>query len=330
MLGRHSSPPSSCSWRSSICGSWCSRCSCGPARSASRPSETRWRRRSSRQRSPPTRASTTASSRRVCCGARSIPSPGGPADHRVLPGLRRRGRRLRGDHGVEADLLAAGPAGPRGPRPRMVGMKTRMRPHARASRARRVPGVAREAPRQRHRTVRPLCKGPRAQGVDLSPGARRGALHGLDRRRAAQRGRGELQRAFHSSQTQERLEHGQHQALPRAPVRGTRPPAGLQAFETGVKSQYSFESRPGRSSPAYLRRFRSNAPAWAFFEAQPPGYRRTCCFWVMSAKKPETRERRLALLISRSARGEGIPRRKRPWSKPEPGSEHEDPEGIQS
>lgn len=87
-------------------------------------------------------------------------------------------------------------------------------------------------------------------------------------------------------------------------------PAGLRAFETGVKSRYSFESRPSALSPAYLRTFRSHSRAWQFFEALPPGYRRTCCFWVMSAKQPETRERRLGVLIARSARGEGVPRRK--------------------
>ena len=89
-------------------------------------------------------------------------------------------------------------------------------------------------------------------------------------------------------------------------------PAGLSAFETRVKSHYSFESRPRALAPAYLQSFRSNKRAWTFFEAQPPHYRRTCSFWVMSAKQPETRERRLAELISRSERGEGIPPLKRP------------------
>jgi uncharacterized protein YdeI (YjbR/CyaY-like superfamily) len=88
--------------------------------------------------------------------------------------------------------------------------------------------------------------------------------------------------------------------------------AGLSAFEARVKSHYSFESRPRALAPAYLRRFRSNARAWAFFEAQPPWYRRTSSFWVMSAKQLETRDRRLAQLIARSARGEGIPPLKRP------------------
>jgi uncharacterized protein YdeI (YjbR/CyaY-like superfamily) len=89
-------------------------------------------------------------------------------------------------------------------------------------------------------------------------------------------------------------------------------PAGRKAFEARVENQYSFESRPQALASAYLRRFRSHRRAWAFFEAQPPWYRRTCSFWVMSAKLPETRERRLALLVARSQRGEGILPVKRP------------------
>ncbi len=89
-------------------------------------------------------------------------------------------------------------------------------------------------------------------------------------------------------------------------------PAGRKAFDARVKSQYSFESRPQALAPAYLRSFRSNRRAWTFFEAQPPWYRRTCSFFVMSAKQPETRERRLGVLISHSERGAAIPPLKRP------------------
>jgi uncharacterized protein YdeI (YjbR/CyaY-like superfamily) len=84
-------------------------------------------------------------------------------------------------------------------------------------------------------------------------------------------------------------------------------PQGKAAFEAGVKSRYSFESRPQALSPAFVRRFRAHARAWSFFDAQAPWYRRTCSFWVMSAKQPETRERRLARLIALSERGEGVP-----------------------
>jgi len=97
-------------------------------------------------------------------------------------------------------------------------------------------------------------------------------------------------------------------------------PAGRRAFADGVKSRYSFESRPVALAPAYLRRFKSQARAWRHFEAQPPWYRRTSSFWVMSAKKPETRERRLAKLIAHSQRGEGIPPLTRPAARGGTGS----------
>jgi uncharacterized protein YdeI (YjbR/CyaY-like superfamily) len=92
-------------------------------------------------------------------------------------------------------------------------------------------------------------------------------------------------------------------------------PAGLRAFEARVKSRYSFESRARPLAPAYLRRFRSNSRAWSFFAAQPPWYRRVSSFWVMSAKQAETRERRLAVLIARSERQQGIPPLKRPTAR---------------
>ena len=88
-------------------------------------------------------------------------------------------------------------------------------------------------------------------------------------------------------------------------------PAGLAAFNARVKTRYSYESRPQTLAPPYLKRFRANRRAWRFFEAQPPWYRRTSAFWVMSAKQPETRARRLNVLIARSEQQEGIPPLKR-------------------
>ena len=52
--------------------------------------------------------------------------------------------------------------------------------------------------------------------------------------------------------------------------------------------------------------FREDPAAWKLFSAQPPGYRRTASFWVMSAKREETRQRRLAQLIADSRHGERI------------------------
>ena len=83
-------------------------------------------------------------------------------------------------------------------------------------------------------------------------------------------------------------------------------PAGRKAFDVRVKSHYSFESKPQSLSPALQRSFRARARAWSFFKATPAWYQRTCSFYVMSAKQPQTRERRLGVLISHCARGEAL------------------------
>jgi uncharacterized protein YdeI (YjbR/CyaY-like superfamily) len=69
---------------------------------------------------------------------------------------------------------------------------------------------------------------------------------------------------------------------------------------------YSFENRPTAFDPVLERAFRANAAAWVFFGAQPPGYRRLMTFYVMSAKQPGTRARRLAVLVKSSAEGKRI------------------------
>jgi uncharacterized protein YdeI (YjbR/CyaY-like superfamily) len=67
---------------------------------------------------------------------------------------------------------------------------------------------------------------------------------------------------------------------------------------------YSFEQRKELVlSPAHAKRLRGEIAAWAWFSAQAPWYRRTAVFWVVSAKREETRERRLGILIADSAAG---------------------------
>jgi uncharacterized protein YdeI (YjbR/CyaY-like superfamily) len=87
-------------------------------------------------------------------------------------------------------------------------------------------------------------------------------------------------------------------------------PAGLRAFErrrVDETATYSYERRhEAKLHPAFVRRFRSERKAWDWFQAQPNGYRTTAVYWVMSAKRPETRERRLATLIEDSANGRRI------------------------
>ena len=90
---------------------------------------------------------------------------------------------------------------------------------------------------------------------------------------------------------------------------GRMAPPGMEAFKrrdpkkTGV---YSFENRPKTFDAGLERLFRTNAGAWTFFSAQPPGYQRLAIFWVMSAKQEETRMRRLTALVKTSAEGKRI------------------------
>ena len=88
---------------------------------------------------------------------------------------------------------------------------------------------------------------------------------------------------------------------------GRMAPAGLRAFEARNPKKaelYSFENRPRELDSTSVTAFKAAWRAWAWFEAQAPWYRRTAAWWVMSAKRAETRARRLAMLISSAARGE--------------------------
>jgi uncharacterized protein YdeI (YjbR/CyaY-like superfamily) len=91
---------------------------------------------------------------------------------------------------------------------------------------------------------------------------------------------------------------------------GRMRPAGLRAYaartaaRTGV---YSFERyTEARLTTAEEKSLRANKKAAAFFDAQPPWYRRTALHWVTSAKREDTRARRLAQLIKDSAAGRRI------------------------
>jgi uncharacterized protein YdeI (YjbR/CyaY-like superfamily) len=86
-------------------------------------------------------------------------------------------------------------------------------------------------------------------------------------------------------------------------------PAGLKAFEARKENKsgiYSYEQRSERLPETYENKFKKHKTAWAFFQAQPPGYRKTVGWWIVSAKKEETRLKRLTELIEESAQGRRI------------------------
>jgi uncharacterized protein YdeI (YjbR/CyaY-like superfamily) len=100
---------------------------------------------------------------------------------------------------------------------------------------------------------------------------------------------------------------------------GRMQPAGLKAFHAREESNsriYAYENRDKAAFDEALEaRFRANEKAWSFFQAQPPGYRRTCTFWVVSAKQEATRLRRLDQLIADSAAGRRIDQLTSPKSR---------------
>lgn len=90
---------------------------------------------------------------------------------------------------------------------------------------------------------------------------------------------------------------------------GRMHPAGRAAFdsrESRKPRRYSFENQPKRLEQRLERKFKTNRLAYEFFRIQAPWYRRTCIFWVMEAKREDTRQRRLDELVASCARGKPI------------------------
>jgi uncharacterized protein YdeI (YjbR/CyaY-like superfamily) len=93
---------------------------------------------------------------------------------------------------------------------------------------------------------------------------------------------------------------------------GQMHPAGLAAFERRQENRskiYSYEQRRKAATlpTRYAKLFRCQSTAWNFFQNRPPWYRRTSSWWVISAKKEETRLQRLSTLIECSKRKQVLP-----------------------
>lgn len=86
-------------------------------------------------------------------------------------------------------------------------------------------------------------------------------------------------------------------------------PAGLKAFAARTENRsgiYSYEQRRAELEEPYNSRLKKNKAAWDFFQAQPPSYRKAISWWIVSAKKEETRLKRLEKLIEASALGKRL------------------------
>jgi uncharacterized protein YdeI (YjbR/CyaY-like superfamily) len=84
--------------------------------------------------------------------------------------------------------------------------------------------------------------------------------------------------------------------------------AGESAFEERKKvGVYAYEKALTFLTSEEEAEFRKNRTAWADWEKRPPSYRRSALHWITSAKKLETRAKRLGELIAVSAEGRRLP-----------------------
>lgn len=81
---------------------------------------------------------------------------------------------------------------------------------------------------------------------------------------------------------------------------------GLEAYarrdpkRTGI---YAFENAQKELPAEYDKALRNNKTAWKYFEQQPAYYKKRMVHWVTSAKKEETRLRRLQQLVDGCEQG---------------------------
>ena len=90
---------------------------------------------------------------------------------------------------------------------------------------------------------------------------------------------------------------------------GLMHPTGTKVFNQRDKEkikQYSYERELPSFDKSYEHLFKANEMAWTFFQSQPPSYKKVATFWVMSAKKEETRLRRFNTLIEDSSNNKRI------------------------
>lgn len=86
-------------------------------------------------------------------------------------------------------------------------------------------------------------------------------------------------------------------------------PAGIKIFELREENRlsiYSFEQKELELPEAFKKKLRANKKAWKFFDSMPRTYKRSCAWWIISAKREETKISRMNQLIIDSANGEKL------------------------
>ena len=88
---------------------------------------------------------------------------------------------------------------------------------------------------------------------------------------------------------------------------GRMKPAGLAAFANRAGQEslaYSYEQEAAPElSAGEIHQLKNNSAVWSFFQAQAPSYRKRVVWWVVSAKRADTRRRRLGLAMDAFAAG---------------------------
>jgi uncharacterized protein YdeI (YjbR/CyaY-like superfamily) len=85
---------------------------------------------------------------------------------------------------------------------------------------------------------------------------------------------------------------------------------GRSAFEVRKENRvgiYSYEQRPLELVPPYNDQLRKHSAAWNFYNTQPPSYRKAVAWWIITARKEETRQKRMRELIACSKKHLHIP-----------------------
>jgi uncharacterized protein YdeI (YjbR/CyaY-like superfamily) len=87
-------------------------------------------------------------------------------------------------------------------------------------------------------------------------------------------------------------------------------PAGQAIYQNRIKHRAKLaahEQTKVKLSTEYLKKFMEEVKAWKDFNTRAPSYQKQCIWWIMSAKKEETREKRLGILIESCEKGAKIP-----------------------
>ena len=128
-----------------------------------------------------------------------------------------------------------------------------------------------------------------------------GQFHGIDELSNALR--------FSPRRPESNWSESNHQRMAMLIASGRMRPPGLRAYQgrREIKvGEYTYETRPADLPPELEAVFRTNPGAWEFYAAQPPSYRKAMTWYVVSAKREDTRLRRLTALMQESAAGRRI------------------------